>query len=353
MSLKISEIQKFVDTIDSTQNIVITSHLYPDHDAVCSAVLLARTLKFNLPNKHIQVVLEDKPKHNDIIDSHEIKTAPIIDYLQSSKTDCLILTDTYSLSNVTRGEQSQISAFIKKHKIKTIVIDHHDHKSSTDFDVCIQNADLPSATQLVYQICFNQLGVNKPANISQITMLGMVDDSGFFTYPYNYTETFPIVTQLIKDEASIARAASVINRLTIEQVSIVAELASNMKLESNYCYSFVSDQFVQDRLPADYCPGDFKAACTSFGNRYITAITGADWGFIVYPSLVDYNKTRRQYRASFRSKPNTQIDISVIARSLGASGGHKHAAGASIEAISAVEALSLVRRHLLSAKTKH
>lgn len=341
MSYRAKGIKEFAASIKKAKSIVITAHLYPDYDAICSAVLLARTLQFNYPKKQVHVVLEDKPKIGVVAEeSQEITVMPILDSLCSYKADTIIVTDTNRFDKVTRGEKSALPSYIADRGIKTIVIDHHDSAGEDEFDVRIQDPAVPAATQLVYQVCFHGLALLRPSNIDQITMLGIVDDSGLFTYTYDYTDTFPIVAELIQGGASIEQAASVINQLTVEQIAVIAELANNMKIQAGYAYSFIRDEFIQEKLPSGYDPYDFKAACTLFGNRYIYTVRGITWGFIIYPNPL--NLKMKEYRVSFRSQADAKKDMSKITSSLGSSGGHKHAAGVNIEAANISNALHKV-----------
>lgn len=348
MSFNVEGMDKFADSINKAKSIVITAHLYPDYDAVCSAILLARTLRFNYPKKQVQVVLEDKAKKGVIDDeSREVAVMPIVESLRHYKADRLIVVDTNRFDKVTRGKKTELLSYITQNGIETIVVDHHELDGGDEFAVRIQEPALPAATQLVYQLCFHGLAMQRPRDISHIAMLGIVDDSGFFAYTYDYTDTFSIIAELIQDRASVEEAALIVNQVTIEQVAVIAELAKNMKVENGYAYSYISDAFIQARLPLNN-PSDFKAACTMFSNKYITAVSGTDWGFIVYPNV--FNETIRDYRVSFRSQKDSKTDIRAVTSYLGSGGGHNHAAGANVRAASSPEALLKVKKAILASR---
>jgi nanoRNase/pAp phosphatase (c-di-AMP/oligoRNAs hydrolase) len=347
MSYKLKVVKEFGAIIHKSKSIVVTAHLYPDYDAVCSALLLARTLRFNYPDKQVHVVLEDKQKIGVVADdSQEITIMPILDALRRYNVDCLILTDAYGLGKVTREDKSMLLPFVAQRGIKILVIDHHEGADDDGVTVRIQDPAVPAATQLVHQVCFQALALRRPPNIAQITMLGIVDDSGLFTYTYDYSDTFPIVAELIQEGVAVEQVATVMNQLSIEQISVIAELAHNMKIEADYTYSFISDEFMQNKLPAGCDPSDFKAACSAFGNRYITAIKNISWGFIVYPILLSRNT--KEYRVSFRSRANADRDITTITSHLGSSSGHKHAAGANVQAMNVSDALHKVKSAILA-----
>ncbi|MFA5003777.1 MAG: DHH family phosphoesterase [Candidatus Saccharimonadales bacterium] len=350
MSFKVEGVEEFAASIKKAQSIVITAHLYPDYDAICSAILLARTLQFNYPEKQVQVVLEDRPRIGTVAGkSQEITVMPILDSLHHYDADCIILTDTNRFDKVTRGEKSKLISYVAQRGIETIVIDHHEREGEDEFAVQIQDPAVPAATQLVYQVCFHGLALLRPSNIDQITMLGIIDDSGLFTYTYDYSDTFTVVAELIQGGASIERAVAAINQLTTEQMTVIAELANNMKIETGYVYSFISDEFMQEKLPAECGPSEFKAACTMFGNRYINAVRGVKWGFIVYPNLI--NLKTKEYRVSFRSQADAKKDIATITSYLGSGGGHhKHAAGANVSAANVSDALHKVKSAILATK---
>ena len=342
MSFNTSGLEKFKTSINKAESVVITGHLYPDYDAVCSALLLARTLQHNYPEKNVHVVFEDRPRDGVISkESDEITIMPLLNSLHRYSADCLILTDTGYLNKATRGDREELLSHIAQKNIETLVIDHHEGISEEGLTAHIQDPAIPAATQLVYQVCFQGLSLSRPHTIDQITMLGIVDDSGLFTYPYDYSDTFKIVEELTKNGASIEQASLTMNQLTIDQMTVIAELAGNMKVKSEYAYSYVSDDFMEKKLPARCDISDFKVACTMFVNKYVKAIEGVEWGFIVYPGSL---KSPREYRASFRSHANAKMDIRLITSNLGANGGHEHASGASMSAASMSSALLQVKK---------
>lgn len=328
--------------IEQSSCIVIASHLNPDYDAVCSSLLLSETIQANYHNKQVTVVLEDKPYGIEmLVGSEKIKVLSIHAALEKYQPDCLILLDVNTFDGITRHGDAALREYIKQHKLLTVVVDHHEYEGKDVFDVRLQNTDVPAVTQLIYDLCFHRLKMSKPAGYGLTTMLGIVSDSGTFTYAYNdYSETFTIVNELMRAGVTIQEAVNIIEALDITQIKIIGELAGNIRVEHDYAYSFISDETAAAWKHNNDEVGKLKAACTAFGNRYISNVDGKTWGVIIHP---DTSGQKGKYRASFRAQASASRDIFKIAAYLGAKAGHKRAAGATFGAATIDEAIRKVR----------
>jgi len=65
------DIDKFMQLVESSQRILITSHISPDPDAISSVLLLGTTLGQNYPNKQIGMALEEEPQGLDFLSGYK------------------------------------------------------------------------------------------------------------------------------------------------------------------------------------------------------------------------------------------------------------------------------------------
>lgn len=329
------------NAIGNAKSILLTSHLSPDPDAICSLLLLTKTLALNFPDIQIYATLEDDPNIIEGLEGIEIvHHQSLDDAVRHTNPDLIIVTDTNRLSRVSRIGSNLLQELVSKH-VKTVVIDHHDETGKDSFDIELIDDNIPAATQMVYEICFNKLSYEKPDSFAKLTMLGIVADTGGLRYGgKDYTVTKKIIEQLTSEGVNIESAEKVLNRLNPLQESVVKSLTKNFRVELDYSFSFLDDAIRQKWKEENQSPGAFKAAKNIFINNSLAGARGKNWGFCVTPSMTLGDG---HYDVSFRSLPGT-VNVAMICQKINDGGGHENAAGTSIEASTIEEALDLVKQ---------
>lgn len=340
------KLEKLKLLLESAEKILITSHISPDPDAICSILLMGTTLKANYPDKQIDMISEEKPSRElNFLDGYnDLKFQSVLKSIQSIKPDLMILLDGNNFDRCTRVSGAQIREQAKKGTLKTVAIDHHEEIDKDDFDIFINNHS-PATSQDVYELCFEKLSLKKPGGYADTTLLGIVSDSNRFKYINPaHRKTFTIVSDLIDAGASIENLESRLERYSLGQMKIMAHLSENLRLEKEgYTYSFIDDHLI-DEIQKKPEPNDgILEAADEFINRYIRNIEANLWGFIVFR---DTRTSSSIYTASFRALGGVK-DVSAIARKLGG-GGHKPSAGAKFEASSVQEAIEKIKRAIES-----
>src|SRR5579864_6601071 len=118
---------KLKELIESSERILITSHISPDPDAVSSVLLMGATLKKNFPDKLITMFLEEEPRGLDFLDDYEdIEFGQLLNGLEDYRPNLLILLDGNNYSRASRSDGDKVREYIKQNGVKTIVIDHHE-----------------------------------------------------------------------------------------------------------------------------------------------------------------------------------------------------------------------------------
>ncbi len=194
--LKNKEIDELKQILSKRKNIVILSHGNPDGDAIGSSLALMGIL--NKLSHNVCVILpddipafymwmynreeivifdKDKEKGIDILNSSDI-----IFCLDFNKPDRIKDLSTY---------------FVNSSKIK-ILIDHHLFPEY-DFNFLISDIKASSTAELVYDFIV-EMGyydlIDK--NIAEGLFVGIMTDTGSFSYSCNNSKTFQIAAELLK-----------------------------------------------------------------------------------------------------------------------------------------------------------
>ncbi len=334
-----SDYNTIKDAIESSGQIIITSHYNPDGDAVGSAMAMYHTLKS--VNANIAVVLPNRfPDYlrwiegsGDVLifDQHDAKAmAKLFD--SASLIFCL---DYNAPSRVESMEQTLRDASARK-----VLIDHHPYPETDAFNYLLSETAASSTAELVYEflenIGFSPL-INKAAAESLYT--GIVTDTGSFSFSCNNPKTYRITADLIDKGVD----AEKIHRLVYDNFS-----ESRLRLLG---YAFDQKLIVLS---------EFRTAIIALSRSELNRFnfkSGDTEGIVNFPlSIKEVNVsiliTEREgmLRLSFRSKG--QFAVNDIAKDHFEGGGHTNAAGGnsyeSIEAtINKIKALLPLYRHAL------
>lgn len=182
--------------IESAQRIVTISHMSPDGDAVGSS-LAARHLLRAL-GKQVTTVL---PNHfpaffgwmngaSDILiyenDNKAVQTAIV-------EADLVILLDLNSLKRI-----NGVKPLVEQSKAPKLLIDHHlDPEQFTD--VIVSYPEISSTSELLYALIV-QMGwgdrIDKAC--AEAIYVGMMTDTGNFSYTSQQPEIYTIISELLK-----------------------------------------------------------------------------------------------------------------------------------------------------------
>lgn len=333
--------EKFRQLLESAQKVLVTSHISPDPDAISSALLVGKTLRFNYPEKGTHIVLEEKPARKvDFLDGYqEIEFKPLLEATTELQPNLFIMVDAANFERVSRVNGPKLRQLLKNRQIKTATIDHHEQHGKDEVSLYINN-QRPATAQEVYELLFEKLDLKKPRGYAEITLLGIISDTARhkFDNPV-HRETFRVVSDLIDSGASIEELETITERYTQDQLEVYKNLLDNITDSGKgYTYSFIDDKFTSDWLSSQKPTEALKLGCEEFTNQFIKNYKDNLWGFVIHPELNDANNN---YGVSLRSTSGN-VDVSKLAYKLGG-GGHKPAAGAKVKASNVDEALEKVK----------
>jgi len=335
--------KQFLDFLDKSQKILVTSHISPDPDAVCSTLLLGETLAHNFPDKEVKMVLEEKPARRlDFLDGYQgIEFQPIFGVFKGFEPDLFVLLDAPNYERCSRNDGDLLRRLIDDQKTSTTIIDHHEEYDRDEVDVYINNRR-PATAQEVYELVFEKLELKKPDGYAPTTLLGIISDTARhkFDNPV-HRETYRIVSDLLDAGASIEELETKMDRYDSYQLEVLNNLIGHTTDSGQgYTYSYIDDDFTENWLKDGKPVDSFKLGFEEFTNNYLRNFKQNLWGFAVYKEMVA--GADGLYGVSFRSVSGAQ-DVSKIAYRLGG-GGHKPAAGAKVEAASVEEAVELTKK---------
>jgi phosphoesterase RecJ-like protein len=328
---------KFKNLIEKSNKILITSHISPDPDSICSTLLLGATLEANFPTKQIIMHAEEQPEGLDFLPYYQkIKFQPLIDLV--GQVDLIIIVDAMNFARCCRKEFVETSKIVGERNIPVAIIDHHQPVGVEPNHVYI-NQDYPAAVEEVYEVCFKLLKFQKPDKWAEITMVGLYSDTAGFTFlRSNFQDTLDLLSELIKSGQDLELTKNKLNQYSKEDIKTLSQVLENTKTEKGYTYSYLDDEYVTSWLESGKTPASLHRGLDVFTERFARNIGGNKWGFIVYkyPPLGD-----DFYSVSLRAVNGTR-DVSLIAKKMNG-GGHKGAAGAKIQAKSIEEAVQKIK----------
>lgn len=305
----IKELQLLLQT---SGPIVITTHYNPDGDALGSSLAW---LKF-LQNRGKLVSLVVPNDFPDFLGWMPGIEEAIIYFSNSHKADRLI-AEAEIIFSLDYNTFSRVNLFTKQLEQaagKKILIDHHLEPSAA-FDLSFSVKETSSTAELIFDLIV-ALGSADEINlaIAECLYVGIMTDTGSFSYACNYPETYEAVAQLVRQGIDCIA----IHRLVYDTYS-----ESRMRL-LGFC---LSERMVvlQEQATAyiwltmeDLNKFNFKPGDTEGVVNYALSIKG-----IVMAAL--FSERKDKIRISFRSKGD--FSVNEFARAHYSGGGHRNASG--------------------------
>lgn len=300
--------QKIKEKIDKAENILINLHKHPDYDSFSSALALSYVLnKMGKKNKILscQGVSEyfyflrgaEKIEHIDYA-GYDFK-----DY------DLFIIPDTGSEDRVTGSKDVFLPVGLEK-----IIIDHH--KTNTfNKDLRLLDIGASSTTEVLYGI-FADWGTEMDQSLATYLLTGIMGDTVFLRYCEDSKKTLKVVADLVNRGADKDRISeNFYERYEFDTIKLLGEFLNRMEKRGDFIWSAIPYGVFEKY-------GKPEGVREMAADLFFRGIKGAEFGI----AILEFKKN--EISLSFRSKKNT--DVSGLA-SLFGGGGHKNAAGATIE----------------------
>lgn len=307
--LQAEQLSKLLKTNPS---IVLVSHTNPDGDALGSTLALYQvllSLGYNVtaivPNIYPSF-LEWMPSINEVViaeSKQKFTEKTIMD------AELIICLDFNAFHRVERLEN-----FLTKSKAVKVLVDHH-LEPALYFDISISDVTVSSTSELVYNL-IEDLGyeANIDHRVAECLYVGIMTDTGSFSYSCNHERTYIITSKLIAKGVDPQRVHNLVyDTFSENRLRLLGHLLRNkMVVLPHYKAAYISLSLL-DQKKYNYQIGDSEGIV-----NYALSIEGIRLAAF-------FTEKKDKVRISFRSKGD--FSVNELARTYFDGGGHKNAAG--------------------------
>ncbi|MCX6231373.1 MAG: bifunctional oligoribonuclease/PAP phosphatase NrnA [Bacteroidetes bacterium] len=307
-------ISSIKELLKEKRNILIVSHSNPDGDAIGSSLALYNY--FLLKKQSVNVIVPNQfpeflawMKGSEKILTYNTQKKLCEELINNA--EIIFFLDFNSLKRLEK-----LQDVVRNAKSIKVLIDHHLQPELESFDFAFSEVKVSSTSELIYDF-ISALGDEKliNADVASCLYVGIMTDTGSYSYSCNYEKTYKITASIIKTG-----------------------------VDAEEIHHLVYDTFSENRLRLlGYCLSERLTVIAERSTAYI-ALSKAELKRFNYQvgdteGVVNYalsiNKinlaalfTERDgaVRISFRSKG--EVDVNVFARTYFEGGGHMHASGA-------------------------
>lgn len=183
---------EIIGEIESANNIIISSHVSPDGDAIGSGLALMLAVKKlkdkngALSNKNIRFVLEEAVPKNLRFLKH-CKLVEVYNPMENYEHDIFIAVDC-----ATKERMGKVNDIIDP-KAKIINIDHH--TSNSLFGNLNYVQEISSTSEIMYNF-IKKLDIHIDLDMAETIYTGIVNDTGNFAHDNVSADTFIIASKL-------------------------------------------------------------------------------------------------------------------------------------------------------------
>lgn len=314
MQLDKSIFQTIKATLTGKKNVVIQMHINPDGDAIGASLGLSLYLnKLGVKNKVVAPnaypsFLKWLPGALEIVNATE---RPHIATRLYEEADMIIILDF----NAVHRAGNAIGKLLSHAKAPIIMIDHHLQPEPIAM-ITISEHDSSSTSELIYWLIKENNDIHLlDKEISSALYVGIMTDTGSFSYSCNTPQTYHVIADLVTSEINV----------DIIHQKVYSTYSENRLRLLGYCIN--SKLKVFPEFGASYmslCKEELKQFNHKVGDTEGVVNYGLAIDVVVFTAL--FTERDDRVRISFRSKGN--FDVNMFARTHFNGGGHKNASGA-------------------------
>jgi phosphoesterase RecJ-like protein len=310
-----SSISYLIKLLEEKSDVLITTHYNPDGDAIGSSLALYHFLSslgikstVLIPNE-LPSFLQWMPGVDDAV--IYVENSEIADNLLDS-ADLIFCMDYNGLGRVKLfTDQLRAANAIR------ILIDHH-VQPENDFNLIFSEIGVSSTSELLYQI------IQETGHVASITkemaeclFVGIMTDTGSFSFACNRPETFEIAANLIKTGLDVEKVHRMVyDTYSESRMRLLGHcLSTNMKILPEHATAYIW-LTKEDLEKYDYQQGDTEGVVNyalSIENVAVAAL---------------FTERDDRVRVSLRSKG--EFSVNEFARAHFNGGGHRNAAGGDV-----------------------
>ena len=313
-----------IELLYAADNIVITTHINPDGDAIGSALALYNFIADMGKNVHVFLMDSTVPENMKFLkNSNKIKKyVPELHNKYIYEADVILMVDFNNLSRI-----KLLGNAINNSSAKKVIIDHHIGVDETIADIYIVDAEAAAAGELVYNLIkFAKMNITK--DIAEAIYVSLMTDTGNFRFNNVRQHIFEIVSELIKVGVKPNYIYNSIYNQSINQIRLLGMVYSNMEVYLDGKLTFIvidDDMFTKTKTSNNEIEGYADKALL-----LKTAVVGV---------LIVELKEKNELRVSLRSRD--EFDVRQIAVKYNG-GGHINASGLRFHDLTIAEAKEIL-----------
>ena len=291
-------IHQIARKIHESRRLVISSHLRPDGDSICTGLALA--LMGEVLGKEMVILNHDPTPFpfTQAPDIERVRVGPIF----PQPFDAVIFLEC---ANVARSGHENLEGYFK------INIDHH-YSNDAYADINWINPQASAVGEMVFELG-QALGLSLTPRIAEHLYCAIVSDTGCFQFSNTSARAFEVSFQLIKLGANPVRITELLyNNSSAEKVKLLGQVLSTLRMTGHGTIAVITmfRSLLQDL--------DLKETDTEDITTLARSIKGVET--VLFFKEIEPGV----FRVSIRSKGNA--NAAEIAEHFGG-GGHVHAAG--------------------------
>ena len=304
--------EAFKELLKSPQNIVITTHINPDADALGSSLGISLALS-KLGHKIKVIVPNDYPnflcwmKGQEMVVIYEYKKEQCKQLVD--KADIIFSLDYSSLNRI--GELGEL---VRSAKATKVLIDHH--QEPEDFaDFMEWDTGAAATAELIYDLLVDIGWKNLiDSDSADCLYAGIMTDTGGFKHPNTTKNVHQVVSQLIDLGAKTSQVSkSIYDNNSVDRLRLLGyALNERLKVLSQYNAAYIM------LTEADLENFNSKTGDTEGLVNYALSIKGVSIAAL-------FSERKDLIKISFRSEG--EFSVNELARDHFEGGGHNNAAG--------------------------
>ena len=302
---------RFCEVIHACSNVILTSHIRPDCDALGSCLGMAGLLE-SLDKKVRIVCGQGVPENLSFMDPDN-RIMCIGEDIQAEEladADLHIILDTSAW--IQLGDMADV---IKNSTYKKIIFDHHEGEDDIDAEL-FKNTTAEAVGRMIVEAA-EHLGVEMTPEIAQPVLAALATDTGWFRFGSVNPGTFRATARLLEAGAKPSKLyGELYERETVGRVRLRGTVLARIEteLDGRMAHTFI--------MPDDYEKTGAHPTDTEDLINLALEIEGTVFAVIMV-GQVDGG-----YKMSFRSR--CDVAANEVAKKFGG-GGHRAAAGAFID----------------------
>jgi bifunctional oligoribonuclease and PAP phosphatase NrnA len=301
--------------IDRSQKILLHLHPGSDGDSVGSALAFYHVLK-NL-GRDVTLIQGDNnlPLNLSTIPGADKILPQNIFQIDLNQFDLFIILDSSSLRQVTR-----LGDFKFPKTLKTVVIDHHpSNEKFAKINLVVPHS--PATAQVLFDL-FSVRKIKITPKIAACLYAGIYTDTGGFKYAGTTHKTLVIASQLAKIYPKFSQLIfDIENNDPPERLKLISLLLGSIEIYYSGHVAIASLSY--EDIKKHQLESVVNTSYSDVANM-IKSVIGWD------VALVFVEIQPQTVKVSFRTRDSRTYDLSQIAVATKAGGGHKAAAGATI-----------------------